>query len=94
MWHGMADFGIFPQGPIDYFERVAALAGGLPKTERFLRLFLAPGVGHCGGGDGPQPTGQLDALVAWAERGVAPDTLLGERRDEQGAVVQTRPICR
>jgi tannase/feruloyl esterase len=94
MWHGLADFGIFPQGSVDYFERVAALMGGLDKTERFLRLFLAPGVGHCRGGEGPQPTGQLDALVAWVERGVAPDTILGERRDEQGAVVQTRPICR
>jgi feruloyl esterase len=94
LWHGLADFGVFPQGTIDYVERVAALLGGLHRTDRFMRLFLAPGVGHCGGGDGPQPTGQLDALVNWVEHGKAPETLPAERRDEQGAVTQTRPICR
>jgi Tannase and feruloyl esterase len=94
VWHGSADWGIFPQGTIDYVERVAARMGGLRRTKRFLRLFLAPGVGHCGGGTGPEPTGQLEALVRWVERGVAPKTLDAVGRDEAGAVTQTRPICR
>jgi len=28
---------------------------------------MAPGIGHCGGGVGPTPGGQLEALQAWVE---------------------------
>ena len=46
--------------------------GGAKKTAEFARFFLAPGVAHCAGGPGPQPTGVLDALLAWVEDGKAP----------------------
>ncbi len=92
VWHGAADFGVPFQGTVDWYERVRELSGP-GRTDEFLRLFLAPGVGHCGGGGGPQPTGQFEALVAWVERGEAPRTLDAQRVDEQGTVVQTRPLC-
>jgi hypothetical protein len=53
IWHGEADPLIFPRGTVNYFERVLAANGGLEQVSEFARLFLAPGVGHCGGGDGP-----------------------------------------
>jgi feruloyl esterase len=67
--------------------------GGARQTSEFARLFLAPGVAHCSGGPGPQPTGVLDALVAWVEEGKAPETLTAVRRDQSGAVTRSRPLC-
>jgi feruloyl esterase len=92
LWHGEADQLIYPQGTIDYFERVLAHSGGGAAGE-FMRLFMAPGVAHCAGGSGPQPTGQLDALVSWVEQGRAPDMLVAESRDPQGQLLRTRPLC-
>ena len=59
----------------------------------FVRLFMAPGVMHCAGGAGPQPTGLLEAILAWVEDGKAPDTLLATRRDQSGSVTRSRPVC-
>jgi feruloyl esterase len=93
LWHGWADPLIYPQGTIDYYERVQRQLGGARRTDAFVRLFMAPGVGHCAGGPGPQPTGQLDALVRWVEEGRAPATLTAVRRDQNGRAVRTRPLC-
>ena len=84
---------IYPGGSIDYYKRVAQHMGGAAKAAEFFRFFLAPGVGHCGGGAGPAPTGQLQAVADWVENGKAPDPLLAVRRDGSGAVVRSRPLC-
>jgi feruloyl esterase len=93
LWHGLADQLIYPQGTMDYYKRVQQQMGGADKASAFARLFLAPGVGHCGGGVGPQPGGQLDALVHWVEDGKAPETLQATKRDQTGAPIRTRPMC-
>lgn len=49
--------------------------GGSKRVNDFYRLFLAPGVAHCGGGAGATPTNALGALVDWVEHGKAPATL-------------------
>jgi hypothetical protein len=91
-WHGWADPLIYAQGTIDYFERVQQLLGA-DATATFMRLFMAPGVGHCTGGAGPQPSGQFEAVVAWVEEGKAPNTLDALVRDQSGAVTRSRPLC-
>jgi feruloyl esterase len=93
VWHGWADQLISAEGTVDYYTRVQQQMGGAQKTSEFIRLFMAPGVGHCGGGPGPAPTGQLEALLAWVEEGRAPATLLATRRDQAGAVTRSRPLC-
>ena len=93
VWHGWADQLISAEGTVDYYTRVQQQMGGAKKTSEFLRLFMAPGVGHCAGGVGPAPTGQLEALVAWVEDGKAPETLTASRRDQSGAVTRSRPLC-
>ena len=78
---------IINRGRIVASESVTDLAsrmGGAEATSRFARLFLAPGVGHCGGGPGPAPAGQFDAVVRWVEQGQAPETLNAVRRDSSG----------
>jgi feruloyl esterase len=93
IWHGLADQLIFPQGTVNYYERVKALMGGAKKTEELARLFLAPGVAHCAGGAGPAPDNPLNAVVDWVEHGHAPRVLNGVLRDPSGTVTETRPIC-
>jgi hypothetical protein len=93
VWHGWADQLIFAEGTIDYYGRVQKEMGGAKKTAEFMRLFMAPGVGHCSGGTGPAPTETLDALLAWVEDGKAPDTLPAVRRDQSGAITRRRPLC-
>ena len=93
IWHGLADQLITAEGTIDYYQRVQQRMGGAKLTSDFARLYLAPGVAHCAGGPGPQPTGVLDALVSWVEDGRAPDTLMATRRDQSGAVTRSRPLC-
>jgi hypothetical protein len=93
MWHGFADQLIVPGGSIDYYDSVTQkLGGGYKRTQGFARLFMAPGVGHCGGGSGPQPQGLFDAVVDWVERGKAPDTILASK-PAVGGGTQTRPLC-
>ena len=93
LWHGWADPLIYAEGTIDYFSRVQQAMDGPQKTSAFIRLFMAPGVGHCSGGTGPAPRQPFDSLVAWVEQGEAPDTLTAVRRDESGKVVRSRPLC-
>jgi hypothetical protein len=94
IWHGQADQLIFPQGSIDYYKRVQESMGGRHDTTEFARLFMAPGVGHCFGGPGPQPADPLSQLVDWVEKGKAPGSLNGVVTDPStGAVTATRPIC-
>lgn len=75
-WHGMADPLIFFNGTVNYYQRVLKMDHHAPD---FYRFFMAPGVGHCGGGTGAVPTDPLDALVRWVEEGAVPQTLAANR---------------
>ncbi|GAA5056357.1 hypothetical protein HNP84_007015 [Thermocatellispora tengchongensis] len=91
MWHGLAD-GAFPADQsVHYYKEVRQISG--ERTDDFFRLFLAPGVDHCGGGAGPKPTDPFGALVAWVERGVAPRTLPAAHTGEDGKIVRERALC-
>ncbi|WBB67970.1 tannase/feruloyl esterase family alpha/beta hydrolase [Micromonospora sp. WMMD812] len=92
-WHGTADPLIFFRGTVDYYQRLEAAMGGAKQTQKFARFFVAPGVAHCGGGQGAAPTNLLDAVVTWVERGKAPSQLTGQRTDAAGNPVLTRPVC-
>jgi len=92
MYHGWADALIVPRSSIDYYEKVVSTMGGLDKTRAFFRLFMAPGMGHCRGGEGPDEFDALGALEAWVERGTAPEEMIASHRTE-GRVDRTRPLC-
>jgi feruloyl esterase len=93
VWHGWADQLITADGSVDYYTRVQQEMGGAKKVSEFIRLFMAPGVTHCAGGAGPQPTGLMEALLAWVEEGRAPETLRAARRDQAGTITRSRPLC-
>jgi pimeloyl-ACP methyl ester carboxylesterase len=92
IWHGEADPLIFPRGTINYYERVLSANGGSKRVDDFARLFMAPGVGHCGGGDGPSPVGLFEVMVDWVEKGVAPKTIPAIRKRPDGTTM-SRPLC-
>jgi feruloyl esterase len=68
----------------------------LKQAQKYARLFMAPGMGHCGGGDGPNSFDTFVPLVDWVERGKAPTEIIATRfvnnQSSQG-VERTRPLC-
>lgn len=94
-WHGEADQLVFTGGSVAYRQKVEALMGGGSKVDDFYRLFLAPGVDHCGGGltAGAVPSDPFGALVRWVENGTAPEHL--DASTLPGAETAfTRKVCR
>ncbi|MDX2056164.1 MAG: tannase/feruloyl esterase family alpha/beta hydrolase [Gemmatimonadales bacterium] len=87
-YHGWGDAAISATGSIDYYQQVLTSVG--PGVPDFYRLFMVPGMGHCGGGIGPTDFGQFEtgptaadpdrdivaALDRWVERGVAPERII------------------
>ncbi|KAL4746339.1 hypothetical protein BDW72DRAFT_197785 [Aspergillus terricola var. indicus] len=71
-YHGMADPSIPTKGTEYLYNKARAL---FPDIQEFWRFFESPGLGHCAGGLGGQPTTVLKALQRWVENGTAPDTL-------------------
>jgi feruloyl esterase len=84
--HGWSDTGITPETTIWYYDRVLDKMGS--RQSDWMRLFMVPGMGHCGGGPGVNTFDSIGTLEQWVEKGVAPDTILGT-----GAQGMTRPLC-
>src|SRR5262245_63536815 len=70
MYHGWADPGPAPANTINYYSVVQHKVSG--ASDDWMRLFLLPGVGHCGGGVGPDRADWVTALEQWRESGKAP----------------------
>jgi hypothetical protein len=92
LWHGVADDIVPAAGTVRYVDSIRR-ALGERETGKFLRFYLAPGVGHCAGGDGPQPAELLEPLMQWVEHGRAPATVITKKWDEAGRITRTRPLC-
>jgi len=92
MYTGWSDPVVPPQDTVAYYDSVVKTMGGLEKTREFFRFFLAPGMGHCGGGPGPNTFDTLTALEQWTEKGIAPDKLIAQHLTG-GKIDRTRPLC-
>jgi feruloyl esterase len=103
IFHGLADGTVGPLDTVNYFERVGA---AMPDRDSFVRLYLAPGMNHCTGGEGPDTFGQspllpesdaahdlLVALTTWRENGTAPNAIIATKHDAESKVLATRPLC-
>jgi pimeloyl-ACP methyl ester carboxylesterase len=89
IYNGWADPVVPPVRIIDYYEKVQSAMGD-PRS--FARLFLAPGMNHCGGGPGPNAFDSLGALEKWVEHGEAPDRIVASHATDR-VVDRTRPLC-
>ena len=107
LYHGWDDPAISALNTIHYYDSVVAKMGQ-HEADSFVRLYMAPGVQHCGGGPGPDSFGQVGelnsedpaqsvgaALERWVEKGTAPSTIIASKfagEDRQHATM-TRPLC-
>ena len=105
LYHGWADSIVSPLDTIDYYNRVGEAT---PNRDAFVRLFMAPGVGHCMNGAGPDEFGQsadmraggdpqhdlIDALDAWIEANRAPESIIATKFDADGKETASRPCAR
>jgi Tannase and feruloyl esterase len=91
-YHGWSDPQISPEASVQYYQRVLAALGGANNVRGSYRLFMAPGMGHCGGGNGPNTFDMVTALEQWVEQGKAPDQIVASR-SVKGVVDRTRPLC-
>jgi len=91
-YHGWSDPQIAPSSSVDYYKRVLETAGGAAKVQSSYRLFMVPGMAHCGGGDGTSSFDMLSALQQWVESGKPPDRI-DAARVRNGLTDRTRPLC-
>lgn len=92
LYQGWSDPRVPALQTIDYYESVVDAVGGSTKASNSIRLFVAPGMDHCSGGDGPNAFDKIDALNDWVEHGKAPDQLIASHLTA-GKVDRTRPLC-
>jgi feruloyl esterase len=90
MYYGWADPQLNPRMGVEYFEHVTEKMGD--STGDFFRLFMVPGMFHCGGGVGTSVFDAATPIVNWVEAGKAPARIEASRV-VSGAVVRTRPLC-
>jgi feruloyl esterase len=91
-YHGWNDPQISPGNSVQYYRRVVEALGGAGKVQDSYRLFMAPGMAHCGGGEGPNSFDMVSALEQWVEQGRAPEQIVASHATG-GAVDRTRPLC-
>ncbi|HET7258423.1 MAG TPA: tannase/feruloyl esterase family alpha/beta hydrolase, partial [Candidatus Acidoferrum sp.] len=107
IYHGWNDAAISALNSINYYDSVGGKMG-LAERDSFLRLFMVPGMQHCGGGPGPDVFGQGGsspvndaqhniylALEQWVEKDTAPSSVIASKLagGSPGAVQETRPLC-
>jgi hypothetical protein len=98
VFHGWSDAALPPTATIDYYQSVISKMGR-KDADSFTRLYMAPGMQHCGGGPGPNNFGgpMIAALERWVEQRSAPDKIIATKYKTDGnpasGVARTRPLC-
>jgi feruloyl esterase len=90
MYFGWADPQLNPLMGVEYYEKTVEKMGS--STGDFFRLFMAPGMFHCGGGVGPNVFDAATPLLKWVETGNAPEQITATRVVDN-KVVRSRPLC-
>jgi feruloyl esterase len=99
LYHGWNDASISPLNTINYYESVVsrvqgtqARAAAEADAQKFVRLFMVPGMLHCANGPGPNSFDMLTALENWTEKGQAPERVVASH-STRGVTDRTRPLC-
>jgi feruloyl esterase len=90
VYHGWSDPALTPTRTIRYYEQLAAtLEEPFSEVQNQVRLFMVPGMQHCGGGPGPNNFDTLTALENWVEHGQGPDSIIAA-----SSAGRTMPLCK
>ncbi len=105
LYQGWMDPSVTAPATVSYYDSVTAAMGGVKATQKFLRLFMVPGMLHCAGGNSTDQFGgsagsaaldsehdALSALIKWVEMGAPPSQLIASRVINN-SVVRTQPLC-
>ena len=94
--HGWAD-GLIPAPNTVAFYKTMTSKMKKDKAADSVRLFMIPGMGHCGGGDGPSVADMLTVIDKWVTEGKAPDKIIASTPPgnpmNPNQKQMTRPIC-
>jgi feruloyl esterase len=91
MYHGWTDPQVPPLNTITYFKDVLEAAGESARGKS-IELYMAPGMNHCWGGEGPDTFDTVSALEQWVQTGNAPAQIVASHSTES-AGYRTRPLC-
>ena len=89
-FHGDSDPWFSPLDTLGYYQSLAETNGGAEKVAEFSRMFLVPGMMHCGGGPALDQFDMLSAVVNWVEKGTAPESVIATGQAFPG---RSRPLC-
>jgi feruloyl esterase len=96
-YHGFNDPDVPPRSSILYHDAVQrSLRGKQVQLRDFYRLFMVPGMGHCGGGPGANSFDMMGALERWVEQGIAPSRIIATKYandDPSKLGLRTHPLC-
>lgn len=91
LWHGWADQHISPLFTIAYYQALKSTMGESAADE-FARLYVVPGVAHCGGGEGFPNIDLVSQITGWVEQGTAPNAVTTYQTDASNVVTASRPV--
>jgi Tannase and feruloyl esterase len=91
LWHGWADQHISPLFTIQYYEAMQNTMGA-STVDQFARLYLVPGVGHCGGGEGNPNIDLVTSITNWVEEAKVPRSVMTYQTDSSNNVTASRPV--
>jgi feruloyl esterase len=89
-FHGDSDPWFSPLDTLGYYQSLAATNGGAEKVSEWSKMFLVPGMRHCGGGPALDQFDMLGAVVNWVEKGTAPESVIATGKAFPG---RSRPLC-
>lgn len=90
-YHGISDPWFSAADTLNYYKNMAQANGGKDQTTQFSRLFLMPGMGHCGGGEKTlDNVDMLTPIVNWVEKNQAPKQIIATGRSMPNV---SRPLC-
>jgi hypothetical protein len=89
-FHGDSDPWFSALDTVGFYKSLAETNGGAEKVAEWSRIFLVPGMAHCGGGPGLDHFDMLSAVVDWVEKGNAPVSVIATGQAFPG---RSRPLC-
>ena len=89
-FHGDSDPWFSPLDTLGYYKSLEETNSGAEKVASWSRIFLVPGMAHCGGGPSLDQFDMLSAVVSWVEKGTAPDSVIATGQAFPG---RSRPLC-
>ena len=87
-YHGWNDPALSALSTIEHYNAVKAAD---PAINDYMRLYLLPGVLHCGGGEGPSDLDLLTILRNWVENSTPPGRVVVTKK-VLGKEVMSRPV--